>query len=161
VTPDIQDALKALSRQFGKDLYLAKSDTCMAAFKALKEATATGQKLSAVGKYVREWVDRSAVAIRFWTPKYAAMADAAGSAGKDKWGWVNENVTEKLQRSCTGSDFPGLWGGPITTWEPLEWWIRNACNQAPTFLILRDEPLTLPEWLRISTNPASDPIITE
>ena len=161
MTVDIQDALEALDGLFGKDLYLAKSDTCMAAFKALKEATTTQQKLTALGKCVREWIDRSAAAIRLWTPKYAALADAAGFAGKDKWGWIKENVTEKLQRSCTGSDFPGLWGGPITTWEPLEWWIRNACNQAPTFLILRDEPLTLPEWLRISTNPASDPIITE
>ena len=76
MTPDIQDALKALNRQFGKDLYLAKSDTCMAAFKALKEATTTEQELSALGKYVREWIDRSAAAVRFWTPKYAAMADA-------------------------------------------------------------------------------------
>jgi hypothetical protein len=158
VTPDIQDALKALNGQFGKDLYLAKSDTCMAAFKALKEATTTEQELSALGKYVREWIDRSAAAVRFWTPKYAAMADAAGFAGKDKWGWVKENVTEKLQRSCTGSAFPGSWGGPITTWEPLEWWIRNACNEALTFLILRDEPLILPQWLRTSTKPASDPI---
>jgi hypothetical protein len=158
VTVDIQDALEALDGLFGKDLYLAKSDTCMAAFKALKEATTTQQKLTALGKCVREWIDRSAAAIRLWTPKYAALADAAGFAGKDKWGWIKENVTEKLQRSCTGPEFPGSWGGPITSWEPLEWWIRNACNEAPSFLILRDEPLILPQWLRISTNPVSDPI---
>jgi hypothetical protein len=155
VTEDIQEALDELKGLLGKDLYLAKLDTCSAAFNALKEVSTAEEKLGAVGKYFREWIDRSAAAIRLWTPKYAALADAAGIASKDKWEWVKENVTEKLQESCTGSVFPGSWGGAMKTWEPIEWWIRNACHEAPSFLILRDESWTIPQWLRptASSNP--------
>jgi hypothetical protein len=48
--------------------------------------------------------------------------------------------------------------GPIETWTPLEWWLLNACNPGPEFLILRRKSASIPEWLSPTVNPASDPI---
>ena len=143
VTDQAQVALAALNRQFGKDLYLAKFDTACSAFKALKEVPAPEQKPLVLGSHLAEWMNRCAVAVRIWTPKYVAMASAFGTTSADKWEWVKEKVTQVL-------------GG--RTWDSLNWWIRNACNQAPEFglALARKGPWLAPEWLRPTTT--SDPI---
>jgi hypothetical protein len=153
VTSEIQEALNALNRQFGKDLYLAKFDSCCVAFNALKEVTALEERREALGRYFLEWIAGCAAAVNKWTPQYAALADAAAMIGEDKWEWVKKSVTCKLRRNCIGSEFPHKprRGGPIEGWEPIEWWIRNACNKASVFGILRDEPGIPPQWLSPAT----------
>ncbi len=153
---EIQDALNALNGLFGKDLFLAKFDTCCAAFEALKGLSAAEQKRKALGKHFRDWIARCTVALQKWVPKYAALAHPAGIPNENKWKWVEDRITRKLRSMCIGGDRKARWGGPIETWEPIQWWIRNACHKAAVFGILRSEPWKVPKWL--APTRSSDPI---
>jgi hypothetical protein len=164
--PEAKSALNALNRQFGKDLYLAKFDTCCAAFEGLKGLSVGHEKRAALDKHFREWKAASAAAVRKWVPKYVALAVSAGIGKENKWMWVDDRVTQKLRTTCIGRGLSTLWARlplrvhdrPMTTWEPIEWWIRNACHEAVYFGILRSEPWAVPDWLFQGTSSACDPI---
>ena len=107
---EIQDALNALNGLFGKDLFLAKFDTCCAAFEALKGISAAEQKRKALGKHFRDWIARCTVALQKWVPKYAALAYSAGMPNENKWKWVEDRITRKLRSMCIGGDRTARWG---------------------------------------------------
>ena len=161
--PDSWEALDAINRKFGSALYDAKDETCRAAFISLRFSRGREDKLRALGEHLGRWIDANVDAIRTYAPQYAGLADAAGVPREKKWHWVDDALKEKLRNACVDLAAPPLQGlswriGPIETWTPLEWWLLNACNPAPEFLILRPESASTPEWLSPTTNPTRDPI---
>ena len=159
---DSWDALNALNQEFGELLYDAKEKTCRAAFSELKVAIGRDDKLHVLGEHLVRWVDEIADAIRTYLPYYASLADTGRVPRHKKWHWVEDAIREKLRSCCVELGAPAFWGflwnvGPIETWTPLEWWLFNACSTANTFLLLRRESASIPEWLRPTTNPTSDP----
>ena len=159
---DSWDAFNALNQEFGDLLYDAKDKTCRAAFSALKVAIGRDDKLHVLGEHLIRWVDEIVYAIRTYLPYYASLADTGRVPRHKKWHWVEDAIREKLRSCCVELGAPAFWGflwnvGPIETWTPLEWWLFNACSTANTFLLLRRESASIPEWLRPTTNPSSDP----
>jgi|HubBroStandDraft_6_1064221.scaffolds.fasta_scaffold106653_2 hypothetical protein len=156
------DALKALNRLFGKDLYLAKFDSCVAAFNAISAAENDTKKRHELERHFHVWKEKSAEAIHKWVPDYVELAGAR----RDKWEWVDDQVKRKLRAQCVGLGQAERWGKPwqttrdkpIESWEPVEWWVRNACNTGPTFLILRSGKWVPPEWLAPISSDTYDPI---
>ncbi len=99
---EIQDVLNALNGLFGKDLFLAKFDTCCAAFEALKGISGAGAEAQGTRQTLcGDWIARCTVALQKWVPKDAALAHSAGMPNENKWKWYIF-ITGKLRSMCIG-----------------------------------------------------------
>jgi hypothetical protein len=148
--PEVEclDALSRLNRLFGGELWKAKADTSAAAFESLSAVDTDSAKRDELGKHFSAWKERVAAAIHKWVGKYFALARSnpavAGSAGK----WVEEQVLSRLQAQCFGH---GPLEGPrtftrdgIKYLEPLEWWLRYACDGKLHWPV---RPWVPPDWI--------------
>jgi hypothetical protein len=139
------DALNRLNRLFGSELWRAKADTSAVAFESLRAIDTDSAKRDELEKHFLAWRERVAAAIHKWVGKYLALARSspavAGSAGK----WVEEQVLSSLRAQCMGYEGRSTFTKDgVTYLEPLEWWLRCACDGKPR---LPERPWDPPDWI--------------
>lgn len=139
------DTLSRLNKLFGSELWKAKADTSAAAFESLRAIDTDGAKRDELGKHLLAWRERVAAAIHKWVGKYFALARSnlalAGRTGK----WVEEQMLSRLQAQCIGYEGRSTFTKDgVTYLEPLEWWLRCACDGKPR---LPERPWDPPDWI--------------
>ena len=142
---DHLDALRRLNRLFGAELWKAKADTSAAAFASLRTVDTDSAKRDELGKHFSAWRKSVAAAIHKYVGQYFALARSnpavAGSAGK----WVEEQVLSSLRAQCIGYKGRSTFKKDgVTYLEPLEWWLRCACDGRPR---LPERPWDPPDWI--------------